>query len=1023
IITVNVIPFDHVNDVPVVEPNQQDDVPVVLEPVLLDEDEDPEEEEEFEKEEPQEVKDDMEVDIEEDDNKPELTYPYEKVDPLNLSPPAFESEPEDVTEVENMIEHEDETILASVHEVGALSTTPFLRENSNAHALVEKKGKAKDEYYGKLILDLGIEVCSSVEQGTTAMEKLVERLEDSCLKKDRMKLLMFRSRMRSVLQKNHEVNHLSSLLSIVVSLLIMPLKYALLTQASIRRMINESVDAAIAAERARHANAGNDARGSGPVRGQDAAPVVREWFEKTESVFEISECAKARRLSLLAASFQGPTLTWWNTKVKEYNIVAYTQRFNELALMCPRIVKPERVKVDAYIRGLTDNIKGEVTSFKPDNLNEAKGNARAIVTAPTDEKVYSELLPLCERCFTHHVGLCTIKCQKCRKVGHNARNRCRKKVKQEEVGEIRYRTYAIKDAELQCPNVVTEKKSKEKRLEDVPIIRNFPMVFPEEFPRLPPPRPIEFQIDLVPGTAPVARAPYRLTPSKMRELSVQLQELLEKGFIRPSSSPWGASVLFATKKDRSFRMCIYYHKLNKLTVKNCYPLPRIDDLFDQLQEVRQFFGLAGYYRRFIERFSLISKPLTKLTQKDKKYEWGKEEEEAFQTLKHKLCSVPILALPKEIEDFLVYCDASLKGYQTVLMQREKVIAYASRQLKSMKRITLLTIWKPSIYLELKRAELETTEMDKLLSDYDCAIRYHPGKANVVVDALRKEMNKQLRVRAMMMTVHNDLPRKIREAQEEEMKGKNVKAENLRRLIKQIFNWDRHLPLVEFSYNNSYHASIKAAPYKALYRWKCRSPLCWSEVGDRQLIDPELICDMTEKIVQIKNRLLTACSHQKSYADKRTKPLEFEVGDMVLLKVLPWKGTMRFGKRGKLSPCYIRPFKILARVGPVAYTLELPKELKGIRNTFHVLNLKKCLAKGDIIVLMEKIQLDDKLHMIEEPVELVDREFKRLKQSRIPIVKVRWNSQRGPELTCEHEDQIKKKFPHLFTSKDKARKSG
>ncbi|GKD82853.1 putative reverse transcriptase domain-containing protein [Tanacetum coccineum] len=187
------------------------------------------------------------------------------------------------------------------------------------------------------------------------------------------------------------------------------------------------------------------------------------------------------------------------------------------------------------------------------------------------------------------------------------------------------------------------------------------------------------------------------------------------------------------------------------------------------------------------------------------------------------------------------------------------------------------------------------------------------------------------------------------------------------------SWDHHLPFVEFSYNNSYHASIKAAPYEALYERKCRSPVCWSEVGDNQLIGPELFRDTTEKIVQIKNRLLTARSRQKSYADRRLKPLEFEVVDMVLLK-------------------------IIARVGPVAYTLELPEELKGIHSAFYVLNLKKCLAEGDVVVPLEEIQLDDKLHMIEEPVEIVDKEVKRLKQSRIPIVKVHWNSQRGQEFT-------------------------
>ncbi|GKB39917.1 putative reverse transcriptase domain-containing protein [Tanacetum coccineum] len=333
----------------------------------------------------------------------------------------------------------------------------------------------------------------------------------------------------------------------------------------------------------------------------------------------------------------------------------------------------------------------------------------------------------------------------------------------------------------------TEDKSKKKRLEDVPIIRDFPEVFPEDLPGLPPTRQVEFQIDLVPGAAPVARAPYRLAPAEMKELSEQLQELSDKGFIRPSSSPWGAPVLFVKKKDGSFRMCIDYRELNKLTVKNRYPLPRIDDLFDQLQgssvyskidlrsdyhqlrvreedipktafrtryghyefqnkkeheehlkailellkkeelyakfskcefwipkvqflghvidskgihvdpakiesikdwaspktptEIRQFLGLAGYYRRFIEGFSKIAKPMTKLTQKKVKLVWGDKQEAALQLLKQKLCSAPILALPEGSEDFIVYCDASIKGLGAVLMQREKVIAYASRQLK------------------------------------------------------------------------------------------------------------------------------------------------------------------------------------------------------------------------------------------------------------------------------------------------------------------------------------------------------
>ncbi|GKD53093.1 hypothetical protein Tco_1286480 [Tanacetum coccineum] len=710
-------------------------------------------------------------------------------------------------------------------------------------------------------------------------------------------------------------------------------------------------------------------------------------------------------------------------------------------------------------------------------------------------------------------------------------------------------------------------------------------------------------------------------------------------------------------------MCIDYRELNKLTVKNRYPLPRIDNLFDQLKGSSVYskidlrsgyhqllikeedipitafrtryghfefqvmpFGLTNAPAVFMDLMNLVCKPyLDKFVivfiddilvySKDEE-EHGKHLKTILELLKNAIFGVhvdpakikaikswlapmtptevrqflglagyyksaPILALPEGMEDFVVYCDASLNGYVVVLMQREKVMAYASRQLKVHEE----NYTTHDLELGAKELNLRQRRWIELLSDYDCEIRYHPGKANVVADALsQKERNKPLCVRALMMTVHNDLPKQIREAQEEAMKGENshksknfihpgldkmyqdlkslywwpnmkadiatyvskclncvkVKAEHqkpsgllqqpeipiwkweritinfvsgiprtpsgydtiwvivdpldsmekLTKLyLKEIVcrhgvpvsiisdrdshftsrfwrflqealgtnldmstayhpqmdgqsertiqtlkdmlrayvidfgsSWDRHMPLVEFSYNNSYHASIKDAPYEALYRRKCRSPICWSEVGDSQLTCSELIRDMTEKIVQIKNHLLTARSRQKSYADRRTKPLEFEVGDMVLLKVSPWKGTIRFRKRRKLSPHYIRPFKILARVGPVAYTLEFPKELKGIHNTFHVSNLKKCLAEGDMVILMDEIQLDDKLHMIEEPVEVVDREVKRLKQSKIPIVKVRWNSQRGPEFTWEREDQIKKKYHHLFTSKDEAKKA-
>ncbi|GJZ63267.1 putative reverse transcriptase domain-containing protein [Tanacetum coccineum] len=270
-------------------------------------------------------------------------------------------------------------------------------------------------------------------------------------------------------------------------------------------------------------------------------------------------------------------------------------------------------------------------------------------------------------------------------------------------------------------------------------------------------------------------------------------------------------------------------------------------------------------------------------------------------------------------------------------------------------------------------------------------------------------------------------------------------------------WDRHLPLVEFSYNNSYHTSIKAAPFEALYGRKCRSPICWADVGDAQLTGPEIVHETTEKIIQVKKRIQAARDRQKSYAnrrrkllefevgdkvmlkvspwkmgwirvvgfltrarvylesvgawliigsrcgvgvsvspssvalksyaDRRRKPLDVEVGDKVMLKVLSWKGVIRFGKRGKLNPRYIGPFRIIAKVGMLAYRIELPDQLSRVHSTFHVSNLKKCFVDKPLAIPLDEIQFDDKLYFIEKPVKIMDREVKRLKKSRIPIVKV------------------------------------
>ncbi|GKD12089.1 putative reverse transcriptase domain-containing protein [Tanacetum coccineum] len=207
-------------------------------------------------------------------------------------------------------------------------------------------------------------------------------------------------------------------------------------------------------------------------------------------------------------------------------------------------------------------------------------------------------------------------------------------------------------------------------------------------------------------------------------------------------------------------------------------------------------------------------------------------------------------------------------------------------------------------------------------------------------------------------------------------------------LQSALGWEKHLSLVEFSYNNSYHASIKAVPFEALYGQKCRSPVYWAKVGDVQLKGPEIIHETTEKIVQIRQCLQAVRDRQRSYAIIRRKPLEFQVRDRVM---------------------------ILKRVGLVVYKLELPEELRNVHNTFQVSNLKKCLSDESLVIPMKELRLDDKLNFVEEPVEIMDREVKQLKQSRIPIVKVRWNSKRGPKFTWEREDQIHAKYPHLFSN--------
>ena len=227
------------------------------------------------------------------------------------------------------------------------------------------------------------------------------------------------------------------------------------------------------------------------------------------------------------------------------------------------------------------------------------------------------------------------------------------------------------------------------------------------------------------------------------------------------------------------------------------------------------------------------------------------------------------------------------------------------------------------------------------------------------------------------------------------------------------SWDTHLPLMEFAYNNSYQASIGMAPYEALYGRKCQTLVCWDEVGERKLVGPEIVQGTCDKIKVIRDRLKIAQDRQKSYANNRRRDLEFEVGDMVFLRISPWKGVLRFGKRGKLSPRYIGPYRIVERIGEVAYRLELPSDLDRIHDVFHVSMLRKYIPDPSHVLTEQPVEIQENLTYEEEPVQILDRREQVLRNKTIPLVKVLWRSHTVEEAIWEHEEQMKRHYPHLF----------
>ncbi|GJY69199.1 putative reverse transcriptase domain-containing protein [Tanacetum coccineum] len=464
--------------------------------------------------------------------------------------------------------------------------------------------------------------------------------------------------------------------------------------------------------------------------------------------------------------------------------------------------------------------------------------------------------------------------------------------------------------------------SEEKRLEDVPTIWNFPKVFLEDLPGLPPTRQVEFQIDLVPGAAPVVRAPYRLAPTELQEL-VREEDIpkiafrTRYGHYEFQVTPFGLTNAPTSEEEHAQHLKLILELLKKEEFEGIHVDPaKIESIKDWASpktptEIHQFLGLAGYYRRFIKGFSKIAKPMTKLTQKNMKFDWSEKAEAAFQLLKQKLYSASILALPEGSENFVVYYDASRKGLGAVLMQREKVIAYASRQLKiHEKNYTTHDLELEAVILE---AQVEARKEENYGTEDLCGMikKLEPRADGMLCLNGRSWIPCRGNLRELIM--------------HESHKSKYLvhpRSDKMYQDLKKLYWWPNMKAEIVTYTDGQSERTIQTLEDML----RTVSPICWAEVGDAQLTSLEIIHETTENIIQIKKRIQSARDRQKNYADRRRKPFEFEVGD-------------------------------------------------------------KCFVDEPLAIPLEEIQIDDKLHFIEEPVEIMDREVKRLKQSHISIVKV------------------------------------